>query len=159
MTNPVTSGAGLLVIGYGNELRCDDGVGPRVAAGLERLKLPGVRSIACHQLAPELAEPVSRAARVVFVDATADTAAGIQLRELKPAETGQVMAHAADPRSLLALARDVFGHCPAAWWLTIPVENLEFGDELSPLARQGVRQALERIQDLASNRGSTESSE
>lgn len=153
MANPDENahGDGLLVIGYGNELRCDDGVGPRVAAALERLKLPGVRSIACHQLTPELAEPVSRATRVVFVDAAADAAAGIQLRQLKPAETGQVMAHAADPQSLLALARDVFGHCPAAWWLTIPVEKFEFGDELSPLARQGVELASERIQALARN--------
>ncbi|MGD0614405.1 MAG: hypothetical protein ABSA69_03070, partial [Verrucomicrobiota bacterium] len=94
---------------------------------------------------------VSRAARVVFIDATADAAAGIQLRELTPAETGQVMAHAADPRSVLALARDVFGHSPAAWWLTIPVEKFEFGDELSPLARRGVELASERIQALARN--------
>jgi Ni,Fe-hydrogenase maturation factor len=61
------------------------------------------------------------------------------------------MTHAADPQSLLALARDVFGHCPAAWWLTIPVEKFEFGDELSPLARQGVELASERIQALARN--------
>ena len=36
----------LLVIGYGNTLRRDDGVGPRVAEAVEGLRLAGVRTIA-----------------------------------------------------------------------------------------------------------------
>ena len=55
------------------------------------------------------------------------------------------MAHAADPRTMLALARDVFGHCPEAWWLTIPAVKLGFGEELSPVARRGYETALEKI--------------
>ena len=99
MANPDENAAGhdLLVVGYGNELRCDDGVGPKVAAALQEMKLPGVRTITCHQLTPELAEPVSQARRVVFVDAAVDAAAGIQWRELRPAATGRIMAHAAAP--------------------------------------------------------------
>ena len=50
----------VLVIGYGNTLRNDDGVGPRVAEALEALQLPGVRTLSCALLAPETAEPVSR---------------------------------------------------------------------------------------------------
>ena len=34
-----------LVIGYGNTLRGDDGVGPRVAEAIEKLNLPGVRTL------------------------------------------------------------------------------------------------------------------
>ena len=149
MPNPASkSNCRLLVIGYGNELRSDDGVGPRVAAAVEQLNLPGVRTIACHQLTPELADAVSKAQRVVFVDATVDTVAEIQLRELEPAETRRITAHAGDPRTLLALARDVFGRCPAAWWLTIPIDQTGFGNELSPLARRGLHLALEKIQAL-----------
>jgi Ni,Fe-hydrogenase maturation factor len=58
------------------------------------------------------------------------------------------MAHAADPRTLLAVARDVFGHAPKAWWLTIPVENLAIGEELSQLAKQGLENAIEEIKAL-----------
>jgi len=83
------------------------------------------------------------------VDAAVDAPKEVQLRPLEPAETSQMMTHAADPRTLLAMARDVFGHYPKAWWLTIPVEKLEFGEELSALARQGFEIALERIQSLA----------
>jgi hypothetical protein len=50
---------------------------------------------------------------------------------------------------LLALARDVFHRCPPAWWLTIPVREIGFGEELSPQARDGMRRALEKIQAFA----------
>lgn len=138
----------LLVIGYGNELRSDDGVGPKVAAALDALNLPQVRVIACHQLMPELAEPVSQAEKVVFVDAAINAKLEPELRDLEPAGAGQIMAHAADPRTVLALARDLFGHAPPAWWLTIPTENMEFGETLSPVAQRGLNLAVAEIQKL-----------
>ncbi len=144
-----TAGADFLVIGYGNTLRSDDGVGAKVAAVVAELALPGVVALVRHQLTPELAEPISEARAVVFVDAAADAATEVQVRALEPADGAQLMAHATDPRSLLAFAQQLFGRCPPAWWLTIPVENLEFGEELSPLARRGYETALERIRALA----------
>jgi hydrogenase maturation protease len=149
VTNSISNGDGtLLVIGYGNELRGDDGVGPKIVAALEAMQLPGVCTLACHQLAPELAEPVARAGRVVFVDAAVDEPRKVQLRPLQPAASSRLLTHAADPRTLLALARDLFGRCPAAWLLTIPVDHLEFSEELSPRARAGKKIALEKIQEL-----------
>lgn len=139
----------LLVIGYGNELRSDDGVGPRVAATVAALNLRRVRVIACHQLTPELAEPVSQATGAVFVDASIDATSDPELRQLEPAQAGQIMAHAADPSTLLALARDLYGHAPPAWWLTIPVENLGFGETLSPVAQRGLTLAVAEIQKLS----------
>jgi Ni,Fe-hydrogenase maturation factor len=58
------------------------------------------------------------------------------------------MAHAADPRTMLALARDVFGHAPEAWWLTIPAVELGFSEELTPKAQLGLAEAVEKIQAL-----------
>ena len=144
-----TAGADFLVIGYGNTLRSDDGVGAKVAAAVAELALPGVTVLVRHQLTPELAETISEARAVIFVDAAADASTEVQVRRLEPAGGAQLMAHAADPRTLLALAKQLFGRCPPAWWLTIPVENLEFGEELSPLARRGFETALEKIRALA----------
>jgi hydrogenase maturation protease len=138
----------LLVIGYGNTLRGDDGVGPRVAEAVGALRLPGVQVLICQQLSPEHAEPISRADTVVFVDAAVDAPREVQLRPLAPGASTQLMAHAADPRTMLALARDVFGHAPRAWWLTIPAEQLGFGETLSAAAQRGLAAALERIQAL-----------
>lgn len=138
----------VLVIGYGNTLRSDDGVGPKVIEAIAGLKLPGVQTLSCDLLTPELADPVSRAARVIFVDAAIDAPAEVQLRPLTPADSSQIMAHAADPRTLLALARDVFGHAPQAWWLTIPIENMGIGEQLSGRAQRGVETAISLIQEL-----------
>lgn len=148
-TDQTQSEAGdFLVIGYGNTLRSDDGVGAKVAAAVAELALPGVVALVRHQLTPELAEPVSEARAVVFVDAAVDAATEVQMRRLEPAEGAQLMAHAADPRTLLALAKQLFARCPPAWWLTIPIENLEFGEELSPMARRGYEIALAKIRML-----------
>jgi hydrogenase maturation protease len=139
----------LLVIGYGNTLRRDDGVGPRVAEAVGKMNLPGVHTMTCQQLSPELADPVSHAGVVVFVDAAVDAPRGVQLRKLEPNDSSQLMAHAADPRTMLALARDVFGRAPEAWWLTIPATKLGFGEEFSPETEAGFHEALRRIQSLA----------
>jgi len=141
----------LLVIGYGNTLRGDDGVGPRVAEAVGALHLSGVRTLICHQLSPEHAEPISQAGRVVFVDAAVDAPRQVQLRELEPGETTQLMAHAADPRTMLALARDVFGHAPKAWWLTIPARDLGFSETLSPTAQHGLKHAVELVRQLVAH--------
>ena len=138
----------LLVIGYGNSLRGDDGIGPCVADAIGRLRLRGVRPLQCPLLAPELADPISHAQKVIFVDATVEPGDEIRWRELEPGETSQLMTHAADPRTLLALARDVFGHAPKAWWLTIPVEDIGFHLGLSPLAEQNFDVAVKMIQSF-----------
>ena len=136
----------ILVIGYGNTLRGDDGVGPRVAEAVGKLNLPGVQTLICPLLTPELADPISRAAEVIFVDAAVDAPKEVQWRKLEPNETSQLMAHAADPRTMLALARDVFGHVPEAWWLTIPAVDLGFSEEFSPTVQRGFAEAVDKIQ-------------
>jgi hydrogenase maturation protease len=136
----------VLIIGYGNTLRGDDGVGPRVAEAVGGLNLPGVRTLMCPLLTPELADPISRVDRVIFVDAAVDAPQEVQWRKLQPKESSQLMAHAADPRTMLALARDVFGHVPEAWWLTIPAVELGFCDQFSPAVRRDFETAVKQIE-------------
>ena len=146
--HPDAPEAGVLVVGYGNTLRGDDGVGPRVAAAVDALHLPGVRTLVCQQLSPEHAAPVALARTVIFVDAAVDAPREVRLRRLEPADTTQLLAHAADPRTLLALSRDVFGHVPHAWWLTLPALRMEFSEALSPEAERSVASAVAQIQTL-----------
>jgi hydrogenase maturation protease len=146
---PVAIGTELLVIGYGNTLRSDDGVGPRVVEAVEALNIPGVRTLDCQLLSPEYADPIARARRVIFVDAAVDEMDGVKFRKLLPGETSQLMAHAADPRTMLALARDVFGRSPEAWWLTIPAIHMGFGSVFSLETEVGFHMAVAEIQRLA----------
>jgi hydrogenase maturation protease len=82
---------------------------------------------------------------VVFVDAAMDAPREVQLRQLAPAGSSQVIGHAASPATLLALARDVFGRAPMAWWLTIPADELGVGERLSATALRGFHLAVARI--------------
>jgi hydrogenase maturation protease len=150
-----SSPAGMLVIGCGNTLRRDDGVGPKVAEAVAALALSGVHALACPLLTPELAEAVSQARLVLFVDAAVDAPREVQRRRLAPAASSQIMAHAASPATLLALARDVFGHAPEAWWLTIPVEDLGIGEEFSPLAQRGFECAVQEVRRFAGGSAKT----
>jgi len=143
----------LLIIGYGNTLRSDDGVGPRLVEAVGTLRLPHVKTLICQQLAPEHSGAVSMAEAVLFVDAAVDEPHEVQWRELKPGPAAQLIAHAADPRTLLAFARDVFGHAPQAWWLTIPAMNLEFGEHLSLTTEAGYHEALDQIKSLVEQFG------
>ena len=147
MSDSPASVCRLLVIGYGNTLRSDDGAGPRVAEALEQMNLSGVRTLSCPLLSPELAEPVSQAERVVFVDAALDTGE-VEFLPLAPADSSQLMAHAAEPATVLALARDVFGHAPQAWLLTLPVENMGLGETFSPKTQRAVGTATRKVRQL-----------
>lgn len=141
--------ADILIIGYGNELRRDDGVGPRVAEAVAAWRRPGLRTLVCHQLAPELAEVIAQARAVIFVDAALSSGEStVQARPVEPLPTRSALAHAGEPRGLLALARDVFGQCPPAWVIAVPALDFGFGEQLSPLAAAGVPRALERIRCL-----------
>jgi hydrogenase maturation protease len=137
----------LLVIGYGNDLRGDDAVGQRVAAAVAQWWLPGVRTITAHQLTPELADSLAASAHAIFVDAQAaeGVPGPIQIQRLEPEAIQPASAHSADPRTLLAFAQTIYGRCPQAWWITIPVARFDFGADLSPEAWYGAATALRWI--------------
>jgi hydrogenase maturation protease len=138
-----------VVIGYGNALRGDDGIGPAVAERVAGWDLPGVRALAVPQLVPELAEVIAGASRVVFVDASLGPEGGsVQVEALRPADRLEALGHTGDPRTLLALAAAVFGRCSPAWIVHVGAERFAFGDGLSPAAERGIAAALGEVAHL-----------
>jgi hydrogenase maturation protease len=135
------------LIGYGNTLRRDDGVGILAAEITANSAPAGVRSMTRHQLVPELAETISRAHAVVFIDADPDARAA-ELHPVEPATSSEILAHAPNPRTLLALSHQLFGHLPKAWTLGIPVEDLDFGEGLSARAKAGLDAALKLLKSF-----------
>ena len=135
----------ILVIGFGNTLRQDDSVGPRVAERLAALNLHGVRTLVCEQLSPEHAAPIARARMTVFVDAVRGAPRHVRLQPVAPGASGRLTTHAAVPATVLALAREVYGRTPRAWLAPVPVARLGFGSDLSITARRGVDDALRTI--------------
>lgn len=132
----------ILVIGYGNTLRGDDALGPEVATLIEQQKFPGVFAVTVHQLTPELADPISAADAVVFIDASSDPASEVSLRPLAAADQVEVRPHFGHPAALLKLAAQTFQRCPAAWLLTVPGFDFGFKGGLSARAQAAAQTGL-----------------
>lgn len=129
----------ILIIGVGNPLRRDDGVGQAAALELaDSLPHADLEVLNVHQLTPELAEPISRARRVIFMDANAETDPGtIRLETIGPADDpGSAFSHHVSPSGLLAAARHLYGSTAEGILLTMGAESFEFGDLFSPAVRQ-----------------------
>ena len=153
----MTGSADILVIGYGNELRGDDAIGPRVAEAVGTWQLPGVRVLAVPQLTPELSEDIAAARRVVFVDATSEPSIHeVQVRPLDARAVDSGGSHCSDPAGLLALAQAVFGQASLAWLIAVPAADFAFGAPLSPLAQRGVEAALARLRQFCAERAALE---
>jgi hydrogenase maturation protease len=135
--------SGDLLIGWGNPLRGDDGVGQAIAAAVERWGQPQLEVVEVVQLTPELAPLLAAARRVLFVDAAAGAAAvtgGWRLQPVPPLEPGgttaawssQPLSHHASPGVLLMLAETLYGRRPPAWQLLVAAHACGFGCGLSP---------------------------
>jgi len=103
------------VIGIGNRIRQDDGIGPLLVESLERSE--GVEAIAVHQLTPELAERLGRAGRVLFVDASIEEGS-VSLDRVDPAEP-RGLGHSLSPSGLLFLTEKLYGGAPEGWALEL----------------------------------------
>jgi hydrogenase maturation protease len=135
-----------LVIGYGNELRGDDAVGPQVARCVSEWNQPEVTGLAVHQLTPELATLLADAETVIFVDASVDPAQSEMSVERLESGSWTTAGHTSDPPGLLALTETLYDRRPEAWLITVPASDLSFGERLSPMARAGVAAALRQIE-------------
>jgi hydrogenase maturation protease len=138
----------ILVIGYGNTLRGDDGIGPAVAEQVARLGLSGVRVIVAHQLTPELAADLADARLAVFLDAATGGERVTTARLDWPTTTPDSLTHAADPRGLVALTRAVYNRVPETWLVTAAGADFGFREGLSPTGRANAREALGHVRWL-----------
>lgn len=138
-----------LVIGYGNSLRSDDGIGIEMATVIARWHLPGVRSLALHQLTPELAAELALVDLAIFVDAyAAELGNETKILQIKPSSSIDFRSHFSDPRALLSLTQALYSRCPKAWWILVPGIDFQLGDFLTPTAQQGIEQASNTIKNL-----------
>ncbi|HXY42117.1 MAG TPA: hydrogenase maturation protease [Vicinamibacteria bacterium] len=145
----------VLVIAWGNPLREDDGLAWHVLEGLRRLRprpgLPPLHLRHAHQLTPELAEPVSRAAGVVFVDARRDGPVGaIRCETVEPASGSNPLAHSLSPQGVLLYAEALYGRAPRAVVVSISGERFGLGEELSPPVRRALPWAIRTVLRQAS---------
>jgi hydrogenase maturation protease len=145
----------ILVIGYGNPGRADDGLGPALAQRLEAMNLPGLTVESDYQLSIEHAAMAAEHDIVVFADADGAADAPYSLRRVEPAPGRRFTSHGVAPGEVLHLAHSCFNALPEGYLLGLRAEVLDrFAEGLSASAQQGLDAALEYLpQFIAANQG------
>ena len=164
----------VLIIGYGNPLRGDDGFGWHVAGNIS---IPDCQVLTCHQLTPELAEDLSHADVAIFIDATVERraerltwrslsgcrldtpvepCAGSQDKSRDESRLGRhecprhadAFTHHVGIDALLSLARELYGHSPAAYVISAVGDDFDCGEKLSPAVAAVLEPAVKLVEQL-----------
>lgn len=132
----------MLLIGYGNPGRGDDGLGPAFAARIEAEGLPGVTVMIDYHLTVEHALDVAAAGRVVFADALIGGDGAFRFAPAQPAADADISSHSLTPEAVLGLARTLYGAAPQAH--VMGIAGQAFGE-----VREGLSAAAQRNLDHA----------
>lgn len=139
----------ILVIGYGNSGRLDDGLGPALALAVEGFCLPHVTVEIKHQLTVEDAETVSQHEFVIFADASVNCSEPYEIKEIDASPGNRFSSHEMSPEGILAIASELFDSRPTGWMLSIRGYNFdEFGEELSKLAQDNLKAARNFLHNM-----------
>lgn len=126
----------VVIIGIGNTLRQDDGLGPAVVERLRsQLADSRVELLEVQSLTPELATNIWKARRVIFVDASEALAPGeIQHKSVECDEQADVsLVHFLSPEALLVWTGRLYGCVPLAEIWLMGVEAVGLAEELTPI--------------------------
>ncbi|HYM77368.1 MAG TPA: hydrogenase maturation protease [Candidatus Dormibacteraeota bacterium] len=151
----------ILIVAYGNPMRCDDGVAWRAAEILEKdFHPPDVQILRLHQLTPELADTVSRFQRVIFVDAASaeqSLPGEIRIEELPAADPNDParFSHVLSPQTVVVLAAKLYGAKLQAFLATVTGENFDHGDSLSLPVAAALPALVARVEALVQHLMST----
>ncbi len=139
--------APILVFGWGNPSRGDDALGPLFVERIEAMALPDVECLTDFQLQIEHALDLRGRRRVLFVDASIDTAT-IAATRIEAARDATFTSHAISPQSVMQTYLDIEKSAPPpCWLLAIGARSFELGDPLSTVATANLEAATNWAKD------------
>ncbi len=143
----------LVVFGWGNDARGDDGLGPLMLARVARAAWPDVTTVEDFQLQIEHALDLDGAEAALFVDAGKDTPAPFSFIEIGPERGDSHTTHALAPEVVLDVyARSLRRPPPPAFTLCMRGERFELGEGLSAKAAERLEAAWAFVQGLMGER-------
>jgi hydrogenase maturation protease len=139
-----------LIIGIGNPLRSDDGLGWAVAEQLVQDRDMDSDILTVHQLTPELAQQMAVAGLVVMIDASHEGEPGELHIRSGPScgQPGAVGTHYTTPEELAALTRAIYGHSPPVITITMTGANFGIGEQLSPIIAQKLHLVSKAVRQI-----------
>jgi len=147
----------VLVLGYGNTGREDDGLGPAAAAQIQQLGWRNVTVLDNYQLVIEDSADVAAADVVWFVDASKTCPEPYVVKSLSPSLYAEFTTHVVQPEVILALAQMYYGKSPQAYLMGIRGYQFEFREGLTARAAQNLVSAAAALTKMiASTQGTSQ---
>jgi hydrogenase maturation protease len=144
----------VLIVAYGNPMRCDDGVAWRAVDALENKFSSDVEILRLHQLTPELSDTVRDFRCVIYVDAAScdgslNKPGVIRVEEIRAGASEPVrFSHVFSPKKVLDLAVQLYGASPKAFVITVAGDNFDHGDSLSAAVSAALPDLVAKISGL-----------
>lgn len=137
------------VIGIGNPLRRDDGIGPYIVRAINQAlrheKDVGVRIM--YQLEPDLVEDVRHADFIVLVDAAMeDLKDGLSWVRVRPeSKYLPYLTHHLNPSLFLGFFQLLYHRCPQTWLMSVQGCDFGLGEGLTSEAEKRSEEAISEI--------------
>ncbi len=139
----------VLLIGYGNPGRLDDGLGPALAEAISRKRFEGVTVDSNYLLTVEDAAVIAEHDIVIFADASVNSAEPFVFKSIAPKTVNTFSSHSIEPEIVLGFAYDLFEAKTKGYTLGIRgYEFNEFGERLSAAAQDNLISAAEFLFEL-----------
>lgn len=131
----------ILVYGFGNPGRQDDGLGPAIIERLDTDGIPGIATDCNYQLNIEDAYLIAENDIVVFVDASIDAEEPYSFSKIEPSAEITFTTHSMSPQSVLALCAELYEKKLDAYVLGIRGYEWDFEVGLTPKADKNFNEA------------------
>ncbi len=144
----------VLLLGYGNPSRGDDGLGPALLEMIEEQRVlervPDIfDAFTDYQLQIEHALDMQQRQLVVFIDASLSATAPFDYSRLEPCRDNSYTSHAMSPSALLAVYEQVCDDpLPDAYLLGIPAYQFDLGTSITAQARKHLGKARDFVREL-----------
>lgn len=119
----------ILVIGFGNPSRGDDGLGPAIAERLEQENLQNVTVDSDYQLTVEDSAEAAKYDIVIFADASVNCDEPFSFKALAAKESTSFSSHSVEPAEVMGLAEKLFKSKAQPFMLEIRGYNFEMYEE------------------------------
>jgi hydrogenase maturation protease len=145
----------ILIYGYGNPGRQDDGLGNTVVERMEEwVREEGIENVefdSNYQLNIEDAATISDKDLVIFVDASVEDIEDFILTPVDESAKVAFSSHSASPGYIVKLCHDLFDTQPASYLLHIKGYEWEFMGGLTENAKENLEKSLELLKEKVRN--------
>lgn len=142
----------ILIYGYGNPGRQDDGLGyavcQRIEAWAAEKHLPDISFDSNYQLNIEDADAIAEQDLVIFVDASTEEIQDYCFSRVDGSTKVSFTSHAASPGYIVQLCRQLFGKEPLVLLLHIKGYQWAFQEGLTKQAQDNLELAVEGLKKL-----------